>query len=400
MTLRPRILRLTPEGVRDEMTRLGVDPEGSRIMQGKASHRLIRVDALDLRAALILKQDMLSLGGDVALRRDAAGLTIDRTPALIMGTSRQIGKLIKKLKGQPFGLGDLADSLAEVVKTLGPSRRFVVNGRNLLEDGKTLVMGVLNVTKDSFSDGGRYIDPAAAVARGLEMIREGADIVDVGGESTRPGADRVDPEMELSRVIPVIEELAGKGVPVISVDTTRALVAGKALASGASIINDISGMSFDKRMKPVVGEAGASAILMHTRGRPRTMQDNLTYDDLLAEVYSFLEGAVCQAEAAGTPRERLCVDPGVGFGKNVAQNVELIARTGELRSLGTAVMVGVSRKSFIGSIIGTEVTDRLEGSVAAASAAVLSGADMVRVHDVAQTVKAVKVIDRIKVRVN
>ncbi len=369
-------------------------------MQGKASHRLIRVDALDLKAALILKQDMLSLGGDVALRRDAAGLTIDRTPALIMGTSLQIGKLIKKLKGQPFGLGVLADSLDEVVKTLDSSRRFVVNGRNLLENGKTLVMGVLNVTEDSFSDGGRYIDPAEAVARGLEMIREGADIVDVGGESTRPGADRVDPKMELSRVIPVIEELADKGVPVISVDTTRALVARKALASGASVINDISGMSFDKRMMPVVEEAGASAILMHTRGRPRNMQDNLSYDDLLAEVYSFLEAAVRQAEAAGTPRERLCVDPGVGFGKNVAQNVELIARTGELRSLGTAVMVGVSRKAFIGSIIGAEVTDRLEGSVAAASAAVLSGADMVRVHDVAQTVKAVKVIDRIKVRVN
>ncbi len=382
------------------MTRLGVDPEGIRIMQDKASHLLIRVDAIDIRAALILKQDMLSLGGDVALRRDAAGLTIDKTPALIMGTSLQVGRLVSKLKGQPFGLGGLADSLEGAVKTLGSSRHFVVNGRNLLEDGKTLVMGILNVTEDSFSDGGQYVDPSKAVARGLEMIRQGADIVDVGGESTRPGAGRVDPEVELSRVIPVIEELAGEGVRVISVDTTRASVARRALASGASVINDISGMSFDDGMASVAVDAEASAILMHTRGEPRNMQAGLSYRDLMAEVYSFLDAAVCRAEAAGNPHERLCVDPGIGFGKDTEQNVELIARAGELRSIGTAVMVGASRKSFIGNILGTEVTDRLEGSVAAASAAVLGGADMVRVHDVVQTVRALKIVDRIKVRVN
>ncbi len=392
----PRILRLTAEGVREEMIRLGVHPRGVRIMERKAPQLLIRIEDLDLRAALILKQDMLSLGGDVALKSEAAGLKVKSTPAMIMGTPIHLARLTEKIKGQPFGLSDLADSLDDLLGDYGSARRFVVNGRDLLEEGKTLVMGVLNVTDDSFSDARQNLDRKAAVARGMEMVAEGADIVDVGGESTRPGALQVSPETESSRVVPVIEELAERGCKYICIDTTKAEVAERALASGASIVNDISGMNFDSEMPTVASAAGASVILMHTTGRPETMQDEISYDDLMADIFRYLNEAVRKAEENGIPREKLCVDPGIGFGKMPEHNMELIARAGELRSLGTPVLIGVSRKSFIGHYLGDDVRNRLTGSIAAAAAAIMGGADIVRVHDVAQTVKAAKICDQVK----
>lgn len=378
------------------MIRMGVHPCGVQIMERKARQLLVRIEDLDLRAALILKQDMLSLGGDVALKREAAGLEIKTTPAIIMGTPVHLARLSEKIKGQPFGLGGLADSLERLLETHGTAGRFVVRDRDLLEEGKTLVMGVLNVTDDSFSDGGQYLDMESAVSRGLEMMGEGASIIDVGGESTRPGAAQVSAETEAGRVVPVIEELAARGCEFISVDTTKAEVAEKALASGASILNDISGMAFDREMPDVASAAGASVVLMHTAGRPQTMQDQIHYEDLMGEVYGYLDEAVTRAEGAGIPRERMCVDPGIGFGKLPEHNIELIARVGELRSLGTSILVGASRKSFIGHILGDDVQNRQTGSIAAAVAAIMGGVDIVRVHDVAQTVKAAKICDQVK----
>jgi dihydropteroate synthase len=365
-------------------------------MEKKASQLLIRIEDLDLRAALILKQDMLSLGGDVALKSEAAGLEVKSTPAIIMGTPIHLTRLIGKIKSQPFGLSDLADSLDDLLRNYGSARKFVVNGRDLLGKRKTLVMGVLNITDDSFSDGGHYLDREAAVERGIQMIGEGADIVDVGGESTRPGALQVSPETEISRVVPIIEELAGRGCQYISIDTTKAEVAERALASGASIVNDISAMNFDSEMATTASAAGASVILMHTAGRPETMQDEISYDDLMADIFRYLSEAVKKAEEKGISRERLCVDPGIGFGKTPEHNMELIARVVELRSLGTSVLIGASRKSFLGHYLGNDVQDRLTGSIAAAAAAIMGGADIVRVHDVAQTVKAATICDQVK----
>lgn len=400
LAVSPRILHLTHEGLRDEMTRMGVHPRGIEIMAAKIPQLLIRLEALDLRAALILKQDMLSLGGDVALCSAAAGLKVTSTPALIMGTRAHIMKLVDKIGDQPFGLGGLAASLTEVLESEQAPRQFEVGGRNLLSGEKTLVMGILNVTTDSFSDGGLYLDTGEAVSRGMRMFEEGADIVDVGGESTRPGAAAVDAETETDRVLPVIEGLVREGAGILSVDTTKAQVAEKAVAAGASIVNDVSGMNFDPRMSLVVNQEGASAVLMHIRGTPENMQKDTVYKDLMGEVFAHLDRSVRALVEAGVPRKRLCVDPGIGFGKRPEHNTEIIARLGELRSLGTAVMVGASRKSFIGHFLGEEVDRRLEGSLAAAAAASLRGADIVRVHDVAATVKALKICDEIRKWVN
>jgi len=254
-------------------------------------------------------------------------------------------------------------------------------------------MGILNVTPDSFSDGGRYVDFGKAVAQGRAMIAAGADIIDVGGESTRPGAPAVDAEEELRRVIPVIKDLAG--VPV-SVDTTKAVVAERALAAGARIVNDVSALRFDARMVAVVRDAGAGLVLMHMLGTPATMQRDPQYADVMGEVRAFLAERLAFAERNGVSRCQMAVDPGIGFGKTVAHNLALLARLAEISSLGCAVVVGASRKSFIGKTLNREVDQRLPGSLAVAAWAVAHGANVVRVHDVAETVDAVRMIQAIR----
>jgi dihydropteroate synthase len=331
---------------------------------------------------------MLSLGGEAALCREAAGLDIRQTPVLLMGTTRQMRGLVSKLGEQPFKLADLSRSIEELLDTIENGSRYVVKGQDLLSGGRKAVVGILNVTEDSFSDGGNYAERKSAVARGIEMAAQGADIIDVGGESTRPGARRVSVKEEMKKVIPVIRDLVAEGVNNISVDTTRSEVAEKAIQEGACILNDI----FDPRMLNVAAASEASVILMHTRGHPETMQDDLVYDDLMGEVCSYLEGALDLAMGEGIPAERICLDPGIGFGKSVEQNLELISRIGEIRSLGAAVMVGASRKSFIGRLTGADVENRMPGSIGAAVAAALKGADMVRVHDIAETVQAMAVV--------
>ena len=266
-----------------------------------------------------------------------------------------------------------------------------------------IVMGVLNVTPDSFSDGGTWFDPAAhpgaAIERGHALHDAGADVVDVGGESTRPGAEPVPEDEELRRVVPVVEALAGGGLTV-SVDTTKAAVARAAVAAGAAIVNDVSAGALDGLMLPTVAELGVPYVAMHMRGTPRTMQRGPAYADVVAEVFDFLAEAIERCETQGIARDRTVVDPGIGFGKTVEHNLDLLRRTREFTSLGRPVLVGTSRKSFLGRIAGAadDTEDatapelrRLEGSLVTAALAVAGGAAIVRAHDVAQTVRAVMV---------
>jgi dihydropteroate synthase len=257
-------------------------------------------------------------------------------------------------------------------------------------------MGIVNVTPDSFSDGGRYADAEAASAHALRLLEEGADIVDVGGESTRPGSDPVAPSEERDRVLPVIQRLrADAPDAVISVDTRRAEVAAEALEAGAHIVNDVSAAA-DPAMLGLLHETGAGLVLMHMKGEPKTMQDEPFYDDVVKEVRYFLHDRVEHATAAGIPREAIAVDPGIGFGKDLGHNLALLRSLRELHDLAAAVVVGASRKRFIGTLTGEEdPTARLEGSLAAASWSALHGADVVRVHDVAATVRALRVTDAI-----
>ena len=264
--------------------------------------------------------------------------------------------------------------------------------RELPLGGRPLVMGILNVTPDSFSDGGRFASCEAAVSHGLRMREQGADIIDVGGESTRPGSESVDADEETRRVEPVIEALCGRSDAVVSVDTRKAAVARRALQAGARIVNDVSALTHDPDMASVVRDTGAGAVLMHMRGTPRTMQDAPGYGDVVAEVAGHLRRRVAAVVAGGVPSACLAVDPGIGFGKEPAHNLQLLVRLRELGSIGLPVVVGLSRKSFLGKLTGREVQDRLAGSIAALSFCVLNGAHVMRVHDVAASVDAIRVL--------
>ncbi len=261
---------------------------------------------------------------------------------------------------------------------------------------RTLVMGIVNVTPDSFSDGGMFLTTDDAVRHGARLVDEGADVLDVGGESTRPGAGPVDVDEELRRVIPVIEGLTEmQQTTPISVDTRKHQVARAALEAGARIVNDVTA-GRDGAMLEAVADTGAGVVLMHMLGEPQTMQEDPRYDDVVAEVHEFLRERIESAVFAGIPEERICIDPGIGFGKNVEHNLALLRSVSALRLLGAAVMVGASRKRFIGLLTGTEdPADRLEGSLAVGVLAASLGADLVRVHDVAATVRALRVADAI-----
>lgn len=262
---------------------------------------------------------------------------------------------------------------------------------------RTAVMGILNVTPDSFSDGGRYADVDAAADRGIEMVREGAGIVDVGGESTRPGAAAVPLEEELERVIPVIRALRARSSVPISIDTHKEAVARRALEAGADMVNDISALRFDPAMAALVAAEDVPVVLMHMQGRPRTMQRAPHYVDVVREVAAFLRERVALAMERGVGAHRIMVDPGIGFGKDMGHNLELLRRMDALVSLGQPVLVGLSRKAFLGRLLDEGTPDaRLEGSLVGAAAAVLAGAHMIRAHDVAETCRAVRVAEAIR----
>ena len=252
------------------------------------------------------------------------------------------------------------------------------------------VMGVVNVTPDSFSDGGEFLDPGAAIAHGRQLVADGAHILDVGGESTRPGAQPVDADEELDRVMPVIEGLAGIEAE-LSIDTTKVEVARRALEAGAAIVNDVSAFRFEPELAELVAEAGTECCLMHMLGEPRTMQDDPRYDDVVADVKAFLEERMAFAIAAGVSEERIWVDPGIGFGKTLEHNLELLRRLDEIVAIGRPVVVGTSRKSFLGRITGKREKERVPGTIATNVLALERGAQIFRVHDVAEVAEALTV---------
>ncbi len=270
------------------------------------------------------------------------------------------------------------------------TRTLEIRGQRFVLGPRTWLMGVVNVTPDSFSDGGIYFDTPKAVDRGLDLAFQGADIIDVGGESTRPGSRPVPEAEELRRVVPVIGALRKKTSAFISVDTTKAAVARAALDAGADLVNDTSAFRFDPAMPGVVARAGAGVVLMHMKGTPATMQDSPRYGDLTGEISAFLGERIRVAEAAGIARERIIVDPGIGFGKSFEHNLELLRRQEVFHALGRPLLLGFSRKAFLGSILGLPPGERLEGTIAAAVLSVERGAHILRVHDVGPVARAVR----------
>jgi len=382
------------EDARRAVRETGADDFCIDLMAPKALGLCLRLSGVKMPAANILKQEMLACGGDAAVHRGVIDGSAKTSDVVILGNVKQVLLASRKLKDQPFGLKRIATELEAYCLSLMEPRPPVWRYRDRCFDFSPgpLVMGILNVTPDSFCDGGRFLEAERAVARGLEMEDQGADIIDIGGESTRPGAEPVPEEEELRRVLPVVEELSRKLKVPLSIDTYKSRIAERALQAGASIVNDISGLRFDPDMAATAAKYSAGLILMHIQGRPKDMQQNPSYRAVVAEVTASLAEGLEKAGACGLEPERVALDPGIGFGKDLEHNLKLLNNLGTLGTLGRPIVVGASRKSFLAKLgAGEQPEQRLAGSLAAAVTAALKGALVLRVHDVAETRRALKV---------
>ena len=388
----------TPADIAREVERTNSDPEGVGIMTRKGRTLLVRLDGIPLRAAPLLKQEMLALGADSAHAKGVADLSVEQTAVVLLGTPAQYAHLLPKLRRQPFQLKAVAEALDAVLGNYAHTAPRLLEGlhRSLTLGNSTAVMGILNITPDSFSDGGLFDQPEVAIARGLEIEAEGAQILDVGAESSRPGAAPISADQELERLRGVLPALHDRLKIPISVDTRKPEVARVALDLGSDLVNDVTGLR-DPEMRRVIARSGAPAVIVHMRGTPETMQKNLEYADLRTEVYGALAHAVATAVGDGIAAEQLLIDPGLGFGKSTEQNLDLLHHVSEFRSLGCPVVIGASRKSFLGRALGGVPPEvRLEASLAAAVIAALGGAALVRAHDVLPTVRALAVADAVR----
>lgn len=375
---------------------LGVEPVSIDLMAPKALHFNLLVENVRAPVAIILKESMLAVGADAAINRNAITGKIDKCNVLVMATRKQLRKAATSLKMQPFGIDEIAVEMLRVADNYfsTPTPWKLPNGSEINFD-YTRIMGIVNVTPDSFSGDGVGDSIDKAIERTLRCEKDGADIIDIGGESTRPGAEPVDEKTEMNRVIPVIMELKDKLKIPISIDSRKPSVAKAAIEAGAQIVNDVGGL-FDREMINLCAREGVPVIAMHMKGTPQTMQIAPHYDDVVGEVMQYLSNRVDDAVAAGIEKSQIAIDPGIGFGKRLEDNLDLIRRIGEFKTLGQPICLGVSRKSFIGKITSLTVEQRLEGSIAAACIGAWNGADIIRCHDVRETKLALQVVDAIK----
>ena len=384
------------------MAKVGAEWEGVVRMVPKAEHFVLKVNGVRTPAALILKEAMLSKGGDCAIHRDAITHKVERSDCVLMGTEKAFTQLLDDLRAQPFELPRLADEIQSAIENSKRAEPLTPSDDVLPERlrpfyaairSRTAIMGILNVTPDSFSDGGQYVTTEAAVEHGIRMAEDGADILDIGGESSRPCAEPVSLDEELSRVIPVIEALVGRTQTPISIDTYKPAVARVALDAGADIINDITGLA-DDGMRVLAAERKAPVIIMHMLGDPRTMQENPVYEDVVSEIMAFLRERIVLAVEAGLPREYLIIDPGVGFGKTAEHNLEILRKLRDFRSLGLPILIGTSRKAFIGRALGgAPPAERVFGTAATVALSIHNGANIIRVHDVKEMSQVARLAD-------
>jgi dihydropteroate synthase len=382
--------------MRDELKKVGVDKGYIDSLAKKGLFITVKIRHLNAASCNIIKQSALSVGTDAAVHRDVITGKKEDSDILLFGSHKEIERVAQKLAGQPFGLDHVGKELSRQMNGGGTERVFSTSRRRIKLGGSVRIMGVLNVTPDSFSDGGKFLEKGKAIEQALRMVETGADMIDVGGESSRPGADPVTAQEEIERVIPVIEAVKQKCDIPVSIDTCKSSVAEKALQCGAEIVNDISALRFDEHMVDLLREWSAGVILMHMQGEPKHMQEDPHYDDVMQEIYDFLNERVTYATQGGIPKESIIVDPGIGFGKRLEDNYRILDRIGEFRSLGCAVLVGASRKSFIGITLNVPVEERIEGSLAACAVALEGGVDIIRVHDVAATKRFVEMFESIR----
>ena len=397
MHFHTRVITLdTAEAARRAMEEIGCDPGGTAIMQNKALFRVIKVEGLATKAANILKQTMLSKGGEAAVRRGTVNLSAETTDVLLYGTVKQYQQAIMQLKLQPWGLKQLATELYHALDAAGGRllRTWSWGDKQLvIEPNKTVVMGILNVTPDSFSDGGKFNSVSAALAHLEEMIAAGADIIDIGAESTRPygGAEKVSAEEEKRRLLPILEAVLERTTVPISVDTYKAEVADMALEAGAHIINDVWGLQYDNgEMAQVVAKHGAPVVMMHN-------QHEAVYSrDIISDLYTFFRKSIAIGKEAGITKDNIIIDPGIGFAKTFDHNMEIMARLEELHGLGCPILLGTSRKRFIGEVLDLPAEERVEGTMATVAAGINKGIHIVRVHDVKEVKRMARMMDAIR----
>ncbi len=378
----------SPDRIKRFFDKIGVDPAGTQVMTPKFQFKTYVIKNLDNRAAAIIKQDILSIGGEAAISGRVLWFEMGENDVFISGTLKHLKLLAEKMKKQPYKLKEIG---IELERQLNLDYSFTHVLDKLNAKSFPLIMGILNLTPDSFYDGGKFNKIDTALKRVEEMIEQGADIIDIGGESTRPGSQRVDAGEELNRVLPVLKEIKKRFKIPVSIDTYKSKVGEECLKEGADIINDISFGTMDKEMFETVAKYDCLYIGMHIKGTPENMQKNPQYEDCVYEIREFLKDRSKEAIEKGIKSENIIVDPGIGFGKNDGHNLEILRNIEAFSSLGYPVLIGASRKSMFGRLLGLETENRLAPSIAVAVYTALQGVHILRVHDVFETKKAIEI---------
>ena len=378
----------------EELKRIDIDPDAYSIFINKANNLTLKFENLSCAQTHILKQTALICGADAAIPKTAyKGGRGKRFPLILFANRREMEKIEQRLRAQPW----MKPVREELWKLLSDSTRPTLQiAQKKIVFARTYIMGVINLTPDSFYTGSRYTDKTIVERVVSDMTAQGADFIDIGAESTRPGSDSVDEKEEMRRLRQILPVVTKHTHLPISVDTYKSRIAALAIDQGASIINDISGLTFDKRMPKVIAKNRASVVIMHMKGKPKTMQRNPQYNDLMGEIHKFLEQRVAHAVKSGIDRGCIVVDPGLGFGKRLKDNYVIIRRLAELADLNRPILVGHSRKSFIGKPFKLQPEQRLEGSLGVEALLIRNGASILRVHDVLEAKKVAALIDLIE----
>ncbi len=391
--------------VENIMHDIGVDPYGIKIMLPKTSAFLIHLNSISNISANIIKQEMLSLGADAALAKGALSGKLKKTDCLIIGRSDQLNGLCTKLKLQPFGLQKLASELDQNIKNYSLDDFTLKLGKYSLKlREKTHIMGIINITPDSFSGDGLYNSESKdyrklALIKAEQMLKDGADIIDIGGQSTRPGAKSISIKEEMSRTIAVVKLLVKRIKAPISIDTTRAVIAKAAFDNGAVMLNDISGLRNNQLMR-IAADYDVAVVIMHMLGVPLNMQKVIAYESFMDDVTTYLKQAIKRAESYGIKPNKIVVDPGIGFGKTLEHNLQILKKLADFKILGKPILLGPSRKSFIGKILGTNIQNRTIGTLATCVVAAQRGAHILRVHDVLEVNQALRIVQAIGKNIN
>jgi dihydropteroate synthase len=395
------------EELKKELEKVKVDWEGLQVMLPKGFFRAVKLEGVNYEAAHILKQEMLRLGGEGAISAAVYFGAASPTDVILMGTLAQLEALINSLRQFPDDtLKAVAQEVEEALKNYQRDnlKPMQIGKKTFVWGERTYIMGIINVTPDSFSGDGLAGNVEEAVAQAIRFVEEGADILDIGGESTRPGSQPISEEEELSRVMPVLRRLVKEVDVPISIDTYKARVAREAIEAGASMVNDVWGLRMDPDMAKVVAEYNVPVVVMHNRSNPKNAVQEarlggryvgVEYQDLMADIVRELEYSIGLALNAGVDFEKIIVDPGIGFGKTVEQNLEILRRLGELKVLGRPILLGTSRKSVIGYVLNLPPNERVEGTAATVALGIAAGADIVRVHDVKAMARVAKMADAI-----